>query len=101
MIALLHADNRWQRETAQRLLGDRKDRSVVPDLTRQLFASKGQLALETLWALNLSGGFDAALAEKALDHPEPQVRLWTVRLLADDFRLGESIAARLARDSAD
>jgi putative heme-binding domain-containing protein len=96
LVKLLNTDNRWQRETAQRLLGDRKDRSVLPDLTRQLFESKGQLALETLWALNLSGGFNAALAEKTLQHPEPQVRLWTVRLLADDFRLGDKIAGELA-----
>jgi putative heme-binding domain-containing protein len=96
LIELLKSENRWQRETAQRLLGDRKDRSVVPALTKQLFESKGQLALETLWALNLSGGLDTALAEKALQHPEPQVRLWAVRLSADDFRLGDKVAAQLA-----
>ncbi len=96
LIELLHVDNRWQRETAQRLLGDRKDHSLLPALTSQLFETKGQLALETVWALNLSGGFDATLAERAILHPEPQVRLWAVRLLADDFRLGEKMAAKLA-----
>ncbi len=95
LVELLKSDNRWERQMANRLLGDRKDRSVLPALTRQLFETKGQLALESLWALNLSGAFDASLAEKALQHPEPQVRLWTVRLLADDFRLGEKMAAQL------
>ncbi|MBI1833016.1 MAG: dehydrogenase, partial [Planctomycetes bacterium] len=68
LVALLKSDNRWLRETAQRLLGDRKDRSVLPTLTMQLFESRGQLALESLWAINLVGGFDAQLAEKALGH---------------------------------
>ncbi len=96
LIDLLISDNRWQRETAQRLLGDRKDKSILPALTKQLFASTGQLALESLWAINLTGGFDDHLAEKCLRHSEPQVRLWAVRLLADDHRLGDKIAAKLA-----
>jgi putative heme-binding domain-containing protein len=96
LVELLREDNRWVRETALRLLGDRRDHSVLPMLTKQLFASKGQLALESLWAINLSGGFDPALAEKTLAHPEPQVRLWTARLLADDHQVGEKIAPKLA-----
>jgi putative heme-binding domain-containing protein len=95
LVEVLKSDNRWQRAAALRLLGDRKDRSILPDLTRMLFASTGQNALEALWAINLTGGFDAALAEKALQHAEPAVRAWTVRLLADDHRLGERIAANL------
>ncbi len=95
LIELLKCDSRWEREMAQRLFGDRKDRSVLPTLNTHLFASKGQFALECLWAINLSGGFDAALAERALTHPEPQVRAWTVRLLGDDHRLGSKIALKL------
>lgn len=96
LVELLKSDNRWQRETALRLLGDRKDKSILPALRDQLFASKGQLALELLWALNLSGGFNASVAKESLQHPEPQVRLWTVRLLADDNQLGERLAAMAA-----
>lgn len=96
LVALLKSENRWERQTANRLLGDRKDKSILPQLSRQLFESKGQLALETLWAIHLTGGFDAALAEKALAHAEPQVRVWTVRLLGDDRRLGERLAPKVA-----
>src|ERR1019366_9577470 len=84
LVELLKSDNRWQRQTANRLLADRKDRAVIPLLAKQLFESQGQLALESLWALHLTGALDADLSAKALTHPEPQVRLWTVRLLADD-----------------
>ncbi len=101
LIAVLQSGNRWERETALRLLGDRKDRTIVSALTKQLFANTGQLALDSLWAINLSGGFDEALAEKSLAHPEPQVRLWTVRLLGDDHQLGKKLAARLSEQARD
>ena len=96
LIELLKQDNRWQRETALRLLGDRKDRTILPTLTKQLWENTGQLALESLWAINLTGGFDEALASRAIQHPEPAVRAWTVRLLADDHQLGARIARWLA-----
>jgi putative heme-binding domain-containing protein len=95
LVELLKSDNRWERQTALRLLGDRKDRSVRSDLHEMLFAGSGQPALEALWAIHLTGGFDAALVMRALDHPEPAVRAWAVRLLADDCRLGVPVVAKL------
>jgi putative heme-binding domain-containing protein len=96
LVELLKSDNRWERQMAIRLLGDRKDKTIVPLMTKQLFASTGQVALESLWALNIVGAFDPDLADKTLSHQEPQVRLWTVRLLGDDHRFSERIAAKIA-----
>jgi len=96
LIDLLVHDNRWMRQTALRLIGDRKDRAVIPQLRQMLHDSKGQPALEALWALNLSGGLDEALALAALGHDEPLVRLWTVRLLGDNRQVAPALAARLA-----
>jgi putative heme-binding domain-containing protein len=96
LVELLKSDNRWERQIANRLLGDRKDKSILPMLTKRLFESRGQFALELLWAIFLTDGFDSALAEKTLTHPESQVRLWTIRLLGDDHRLGVKIAPKLA-----
>ena len=96
LIGLLDHANRWHREAARRVLADRRDSSVVPGLKHKLFASKGQAAVESLWALNLSGGLDEATALKAIDHPEPQVRLWTVRLLGDTRVLPSDIGIRIA-----
>jgi putative heme-binding domain-containing protein len=95
LVDLLKSDIRWERQTARRLLGDRKDRSVLPDLRAMLFGGTGQPALEALWAINLTGGFDADIALKALDHPEPNVRAWTVRLFADDHQLGAQVFAKV------
>ena len=61
-----------------------------------LFEADGQLALEYLWALNLSNGFNDELAARALKHKDPYVRSWTVRLLCDDHEVSESLGRQLA-----
>jgi putative membrane-bound dehydrogenase-like protein len=95
LVGLLRSDNRWLRQTALRLLGDRRDRAAIAPLLAMLKESRDEAALDALWALNLTGGFDAASAESLLSHPQPLVRAWAVRLLADDFRLG-ALAPKVA-----
>jgi putative heme-binding domain-containing protein len=100
LVGVLASHNRWHRETARRVLADRKDFSIIPSLQKKLFSTTGQLSLELLWALYLTGGLDDRTALKALDHTEPQVRLWAIRLLADEKRLPSDIAARVANLAA-
>ncbi|MDD9866374.1 MAG: HEAT repeat domain-containing protein [Verrucomicrobiales bacterium] len=97
LIALLQHKDKWHRQTALRLLGDRKDVSALPKLKKMLAESLGQAALEALWAVNLSGGFTPDFASGALDHADPYVRLWTVRMLGDERLLTEPLAKRLTR----
>jgi putative heme-binding domain-containing protein len=66
-------------------------------LTRMLKEQTGQAALDALWALNLSGGFNETVAFGTLDHADPYVRLWTVRLLGDDRQVSSAMAEKLAR----
>jgi putative heme-binding domain-containing protein len=94
LVALLQYPNKWHRRTALQLLGDRKDRSAIP-LLKKMLAETGQPALEALWGLNLSGGFDDGLALATLGHPDPYVRLWTVRLLGDEKKVTAVVAGRL------
>jgi putative heme-binding domain-containing protein len=94
LVKLLAHRNRWYRQTALRLLGDRKDALILP-LLRQNLKQNGQLALESLWALYQSSGFDAATALQGLNHENPFVRMWTVRLLGDDHQAEPVLAARL------
>jgi putative heme-binding domain-containing protein len=96
LVELLRHPNKWHRRTALRLLGDRKDRAAIPLLRRLLDREDGQLALEALWGINLSGGFDDPLALQTLGHPDPYVRLWTVRLLGDEKNVSPAVARRLA-----
>lgn len=82
LVNLLSHRNRWFRQTALRLLADRQDQSVLPQLREQL-AGPGQLALESLWAIHLLEGMDENTALVALGHANPHVRLWAIRLLGD------------------
>jgi putative heme-binding domain-containing protein len=95
LIARLDDTNRSCRQTALRLLFDRHDASLIAPLKARLQSTKGQAALETLWALNACGGLDEQTAPAALEHSEPQVRLWTVRLLCDPRRVSSPLASRL------
>ncbi len=95
LIELLRHENRWWRDEARRLLGDRRDAQVVPALRSALREASGQFALEALWALNLSGGFDELTAGELLEHADPFVRLWSVRLLGDEGTISTATAAAL------
>lgn len=96
LVELLSHPNKWYRQTALRLIGDRHDRSVLPLLRKKLETAGAQTALESLWALNLSGGFNEDVAVQLLTHADPYVRLWTVRLLCDQKTVSYDVARRLA-----
>jgi putative heme-binding domain-containing protein len=96
LVELLGHSNRWQRETALRLIGDRKDRSIAPLLRANLAKETGQLALESLWALHQCGEFTDEAAGKALEHANPHVRRWAIRLLGDRNAVSPILARTLA-----
>lgn len=52
-------------------------------------------ALESLWSLNVLGGFDETVAMQLLESRHPAVRAWTVRLLGDSKVLSDDMAHRL------
>jgi putative heme-binding domain-containing protein len=96
LVQQLKHPNRTVRHTALRLLGDRKDESIVPMLREQLSRADAT-ALELLWALHLSGGLDDETAEACLRHANPQVRLWTARLMCDTGGVSPTIAQQLSK----
>jgi putative membrane-bound dehydrogenase-like protein len=100
LVGLLSHGNRWYRETALRVLGDRKDRTVVGMLKKQVEREKGQLALGSLWALHACGGFDDDAALLALRHRNRSVRRWGVRLLGDRKAVSDSASPVLAAMAA-
>ena len=98
MAALLNHPNEWYRREAWRILGERRDRSLVPALKQKFAAASDETAaLEALWAIDLCGGFDEAFAERTLGHPAEYVRAWTVRLLGDERHVSKKMAAALVR----
>ncbi|HEV8541052.1 MAG TPA: PVC-type heme-binding CxxCH protein, partial [Verrucomicrobiae bacterium] len=97
LASLLRSSNRWTRQTALRLIGDRHDKNFAPVFHQLCLESSGQLALEALWASHLSGGLDDAMALALLDHKDSFVRLWTIRLLGDENHLTQSINEKVQR----
>lgn len=96
LVEALRNENRWHRQTALRVLADRKDKSLASTLTSLAEKERGQMALEAFWALNASVGLSDSLAHRMLKHPDPFVRLWCVRLMADDRTVSASLAGDLA-----
>ena len=96
LVERLNDKNKWTRQTTLRLLGDRKDQAAVGLLRKQLAEQIGQTAIELLWALYQCGGFDNATAEENLEHADPYVRLWCVRLLGDQKSVSPKLAKHMA-----
>ncbi|MGI9239252.1 MAG: discoidin domain-containing protein, partial [Verrucomicrobiales bacterium] len=81
LVAHLSHANGWWRDTAQKLLVVRADRSVVPLL--QSLARSGDDArgrMHALWTLDGLGQSDPALLEEALADPDPRVRAAAIRI---------------------
>jgi putative membrane-bound dehydrogenase-like protein len=96
LLGFLSHKNEWYRQEARLVLAERRDPAVHPALRKIIEENRDDRALEALWALHVSGGFDDAVAEGTLRHPNEHVRAWTVRLLCDARRVGPGIAAKLA-----
>ena len=94
-MVLLGDERKWYREQARRVLGERKDPSLVPRLRRLAREGRGQLALEALWTANLISGMDAEWALALLDHPDAAIRFWTVRLSGDAGSITPPMRQRL------
>ena len=96
LAGLLSSGNNWVVRQARRTLAERRDPLLNPELRRLIFEHPGSnKALEALWALHVNGGFGERIAEQLLDHENPRVRRWTVRLLGDEDRVSPRIARKL------
>lgn len=87
LIDVLKSPNKFHRQTALRLIGQRRDRSVLPQLKQALTGNSPlptpHFPLECLWATYQLGGLDESLAQTLLSHKDALVREWTARLIGD------------------
>lgn len=95
--------NKWHRQTAVRVLGERLRSSASEEERKETVARLKSLAtsddprcLEALWSVHLAGVFDDALAGKLLTHADPDIRRWAVRLLGDRRQVTSLLAKSLA-----
>ncbi len=100
LMELLTHSNKWHRQMAVRLLGERATAADVTLLRGRLAASNAPVQI--LWVLGQAGALDVATARVGLAHPNPLIREWTVRLLGDSRdmtpELSRDLAALLLRE---
>jgi mono/diheme cytochrome c family protein len=81
LVAALAHPNGWWRDTAQRLIVERRPASVVPPLAKLAgSASDWRVRLHALWTLDGIDAIEPATVTRALDHTSPHVRAAAVRL---------------------
>ncbi len=101
----LEHPNAWWRETAQRLLVERRDRSAIPPLRTVAEQGRSDVArIHALWTLDGLGGLETADISRALRDQHAGVRENAVRLA--ETRVGTSRdllsdVLRLADDADD
>jgi hypothetical protein len=102
-VAHLEHPNGWWRDTAQKLLVLKGDKSVVPALDKLARSSKNPITrMHALWTLEGLGAAGADLVAALLKDANPQVRVSAVRVSeshwkAGDFSLKPAVLA-LAKD---
>jgi putative membrane-bound dehydrogenase-like protein len=97
LAELLKHPNKWWRNEARRLLAERQDASVHTKLRQWVVAEKGDLALESLWALYVSGGWQERDFDNVGSHPNEYVRAWAVRFVGDEGEATTPTAQALLR----
>ncbi len=81
LVAELSSGNGWNRETAQRLLWERQDRSVVPKLEELLTSANNPLGrLHALYTLDGLDALTPALVRLALKDNHPRIRAHAIKL---------------------
>ncbi len=92
----------WYRETAQRLLIERQDRSVVGPLMALVKNRPTALArLHALWTLDALGGLDTAAILAGLSDDEPRVREQVLPLAEPRLQSDSELLARVCAMTAD
>jgi mono/diheme cytochrome c family protein/glucose/arabinose dehydrogenase len=80
LVSALTHPNGWRRDTAQRLIVERRERSVVPALVKMTTASDWRARLRALWTLDGLDSLEAATIAKALKDESSHLRSAAVRL---------------------
>ena len=90
LVKHLEHANGWWRDSAQKELVLRRDRSVVPALATMARSSSNQLAkIHALWTLEGLGALDAALVRDQMKHKDPMIRTQAIRASESLYKAGD------------
>lgn len=95
LVGMLADKNDWFAREARRILAERRDKKTYARLEKQISRGNPHLALQSLWVLYASGGFNNTLAAAWLSHRDEHIRAWTVRLLGDAREVSPGIRRQL------
>ena len=91
LVKHLDHPNGWWRETAQKLLVLKADKSVVPALEKLAQKSPNHLArIHALWALEGLGALSTAMVRTGLKDAHPQGRIAAIRTSETLYKQGDS-----------
>jgi mono/diheme cytochrome c family protein len=80
LVAHFEHPSGWWRDTAQKLLVLRQDKSVVPALTAMARANTNVLArIHALWTLEGLDALDAAVVRELMKSPDARIRIQAIR----------------------
>ena len=101
LVKLQLHKNEWYVTHARRLLQERAAKGGLPKVHEALRAMLRDhpdptRRLRALWALQVTGGLDAAARRALLDHADEDVRAWTIQMLLEERKVDESTSAKLA-----
>ncbi|VTS05411.1 PVC-type heme-binding CxxCH protein [Tuwongella immobilis] len=75
--------NIWKAREARRILTDRRDQSILPNLLQLVRSGSPEQSLEAMWTIYGIGGLPALPSQEMLQHPNEHIRTWMIRLLGD------------------
>ena len=106
LTAELASPHFWRRQTARRLLVERRDTSTAPAIARLVSGDRPAVAvINALHTLSALGHLDAPTLLAGLGHPAAAVRIHAIRLaeplLATDAAVADRVIALAADDDVD
>jgi mono/diheme cytochrome c family protein len=103
LVDLLAHENGWHRDTAQRLLVERGDRSVVATLAKLVRSARDwRTRLHALWTLDGLDAIQSPLVIEALADPSRDVRVSALRIAERWLgEVGHPIQAAVLKQSGD
>lgn len=95
LVRNLENENGWHRNTAQRLIVERQDKSAIPYLKQLFEQTQSPLGkIHALWTLEGLSALEESFVLKALKDGHPRVREHAVRL-AENFAKSKTVQATL------
>ena len=95
LVAHLSHPNGWWRDTAQRLLILKQDKSVVPALQQMVRGHRttSLARFHAMWTLEGLGALDAGLVREAMKDKNPRMRVQAIRASETLYKAGDKTFA--------